>query len=144
MTNLIKNEETFIIDANVRESYMNRVDILERVKGLLLLPNLEMATTQQVADFYEVPVSTLPTVILENKDELVSDEYISQTGKEIKGNLGSPKNGRTNIVNKRGHFLIETDNGFGKMSNNTCDLTRWNAVKRQRHRKGSPYTTFKH
>lgn len=30
---------------------MNRVDVLEKVKGLLLLPNLEMATTQQVADF---------------------------------------------------------------------------------------------
>ena len=51
MTTIIKNEEAFIIDANIRESHMNRVDVLEKVKGLLLLPNLGMATTKQVADF---------------------------------------------------------------------------------------------
>ena len=51
MTKLITSQETFIIDANVRESHMNRVEVLEKVKGLLLLPNLEMATTKQVADF---------------------------------------------------------------------------------------------
>lgn len=31
---------------------MNRIGVLEKVKGLLCLPNLEMATTSQVADFY--------------------------------------------------------------------------------------------
>ena len=30
MTKLITSQETFIIDANVRESHMNRVEVLER------------------------------------------------------------------------------------------------------------------
>lgn len=73
MTLTIKNEGTFIIDANTRESYMNRVDVLEKVKDLLLLPNLEMATTQQVADFYEVGVEAINTIIKQNRNELEGD-----------------------------------------------------------------------
>ncbi|PEK60776.1 hypothetical protein [Bacillus pseudomycoides] len=127
---IVTNQEPFIIDANIRETYMNRVDVLEKVKDLLLLPNLEMATSQQVADFYEVPVSTLRTIILDNKDELVSDGYISQTGKEIKDGLGSPKNGHPNIVTKRGYFLIGTTTGFVKMSHHTNSLFPRRAILR--------------
>lgn len=73
MTTIIKNEETFIIDANVRESHMNRVDVLEKVKGLLLLPNVGYATTKQVAEFYEVDRVTLNKVMERNKNELIED-----------------------------------------------------------------------
>lgn len=73
MTTIIKNEETFIIDANVRESHMNRVNVLEKVKGLLLLPNVGYATTKQVAEFYEVDRVTLNKVMERNKNELIED-----------------------------------------------------------------------
>lgn len=73
MTTLIKNEETFIIDADFRESYMNREDVLEKVEGLLLLPNTGYATTKQVAEFYKVDRLTLNKVIERNKNELIED-----------------------------------------------------------------------
>ena len=84
MTNLINNAETFILDANVRESHMNRVDVLEKVKGLLLLPNLEMATTRQVANFYEVDSQTIKNIVFDHKDELDADGLKAYKRKEIK------------------------------------------------------------
>lgn len=40
------------------------------MKGLLLQPNLEMATTKQMADFYEINQNTLRQLIKEHRDEL--------------------------------------------------------------------------
>ncbi|MEN1937783.1 hypothetical protein AAIE21_19840 [Paenibacillus sp. 102] len=73
MNTTITNPETFIIDGNIRETYMNRVDVLEKVKDLLLLPNLEMATTKQVADFYEVNTEAIKKIMVRHRFELESD-----------------------------------------------------------------------
>ncbi|PEC59207.1 hypothetical protein [Bacillus wiedmannii] len=130
MTTIIKNEETFIIDANIRESHMNRVDVLEKVKGLLLLPKLEMATTKQVADFYEVNYDAVRALIVDHKEELVSDGYKVSSGREIRDGLVSDFKSQTNIINKRGHFLVETENGFVKMANGGNGLFPRRAILR--------------
>ncbi|MGU9540543.1 MULTISPECIES: hypothetical protein [Bacillus cereus group] len=97
MTTIIKNEETFIIDANVRESHVGRVEVLEKVKGLLLLPNLEMATTRQIADFYEVGETTVKELVRYHNEEFISDGYKAVAGAELKeikaqtGNLSTLK-----------------------------------------------------
>ena len=79
----MKTEETLMELREEREKLINRIDVLEKVKSLLLLPALEMATTQQVADFYEVDVNTLYSTINYHKEELVSDGYKSMRGKEV-------------------------------------------------------------
>ena len=70
---------------------MNRVEVLDKVKDLLLLPELEMATTSQVADFYEVPMQAIKSLVTDKKDELTADGYITKYGKEIKDILGETK-----------------------------------------------------
>ncbi|MGQ7776858.1 hypothetical protein [Bacillus sp. WC2507] len=62
------------------------------MKGLLLLPNLEMATPRQVADFYEINQNTLRQLIKEHCDELEMDGLHYKKYAEIKtlGNL-TPK-----------------------------------------------------
>ena len=77
------NEEELLVSREEREKLLGRIDVLEKVKSLLLLPALEMATTQQVADFYEVDVNTLYSTINYHKEELVSDGYKSMRGKEV-------------------------------------------------------------
>lgn len=52
---------------------MERVEVLDKVGGLLLLPQLEMVTTQQVADFYGVPYYTITTLEVRNAEELKED-----------------------------------------------------------------------
>ena len=67
-----------------REKYIERIEVLHRVEGLLLLPVMEMATTKQVAAFYNVPHSTLKAVIQRNNDELEQDGMYLAKYSEIK------------------------------------------------------------
>ena len=69
----MRNEEELLVSKEEREKLINRIDVLEKVKSLLLLPALEMATTQQVADFYEVGVEAIKTIVKRHGDELESD-----------------------------------------------------------------------
>lgn len=74
-----------VIDNKVeRDNLVNRVEVLERVKNLLLLPELEMATTQQVARFYGVDHNTLKLLIHHNRAELESDGMKHMKYGEIK------------------------------------------------------------
>lgn len=76
----MKNEEFLMESREEREKLIGRIDVLEKVKSLLLLPALELATTQQVADFYEVGVKAIEKLVERNKDELLSDGYSKLTG----------------------------------------------------------------
>lgn len=53
---------------------MNRTEVMDRVGGLLLLPNTELATTQMVAEFYGVPINTIYSLVHDNREELESND----------------------------------------------------------------------
>ena len=69
-------KEIIIETKEEREALIERVDVLQKVKGLLLLPGLEMATTKQVADFYEVKLTTINNMILMHREELEADGVV--------------------------------------------------------------------
>lgn len=64
--NLIEKKE-------LREQMAGRVEVLDKVKSLFLMPKLDMLTTQQVADYYEVPFKTIATCYERNKVEINGD-----------------------------------------------------------------------
>ncbi|MFJ7761977.1 ORF6N domain-containing protein [Bacillus toyonensis] len=66
--------------------------MLDRVKQLLLLPNKEMATTRQVAEFYEVDKKTIDLLVLRNKEEIDGDGYTVLKGDEMKTLKGHLQN----------------------------------------------------
>lgn len=57
----------------LRDKMSGRVDVLNKVKELFLVPNINMVTTQQVADYYEVPFKTIATCYERNKFEISAD-----------------------------------------------------------------------
>lgn len=67
-TNLVENKE-------LREELIGRVEVLDRVGNLLLLDELEMATTEMVASYYGEDVSTIKMCVKNNRDEIESDGY---------------------------------------------------------------------
>ncbi|HDR8030866.1 MULTISPECIES: phage antirepressor KilAC domain-containing protein [Bacillus cereus group] len=67
-----------------REALIERVEVLQKVKDLLLLPNMEMATTKQVADFYEVSHEVVKDIIRNHREELESDGFIKLSFPNIK------------------------------------------------------------
>ncbi|MED2842628.1 hypothetical protein [Bacillus toyonensis] len=100
-----------VIDNKVeRDNLVNRVEVLEKVKNLLLLPELEMATTQQVADFYNVSLDSLRNVIKRHREELTIDGYKTKTGKEVTDSLRFKMN-LNKIETKIGRYVVTTDDG---------------------------------
>ncbi|MBD7935933.1 hypothetical protein H9655_02735 [Cytobacillus sp. Sa5YUA1] len=80
---------------------MERVEVLDRVKGLLLLPNTELATTQQVADFYEVGKHVISMILSRHKDEIISDGMVSIKGKDL------VVNNKLRTKSHKGHYKLD-------------------------------------
>ena len=57
----------------MRDSLAARTDVLEKVKHLLLLPGIEMMTSKQVAEYFEVDLSVVKMTYANNKDEIDGD-----------------------------------------------------------------------
>lgn len=71
----------------LREQYINRVDVLEKVKSLIMLPDIELMTVAQVADFYEVELDTIKRVYQRSKTEIDEDGVVNLTSKLLKGQV---------------------------------------------------------
>lgn len=86
-------------DKRLRESVINRTEVLDRVKQLILLPNTEYATTRMVAEYYEVTTDVIGMIVMANNDEVISDGYSTISGKELVSKI--------NLETKRGHYLVD-------------------------------------
>ena len=82
------SEETMISNKELQEQYISRVDVLDKVKDLFLIPAMECMTPKQVADYYEVPVDTIRTTYKMNREELVSDGAVTRSIGDIKSLVG--------------------------------------------------------
>ena len=66
-----------------REDCITRVEVLDKVGELLLLPNTEYATTEQVANYYEVGIEVVRKLFQRNKEELVHNGAITLGANKI-------------------------------------------------------------
>ncbi|HFF3187542.1 TPA: phage antirepressor KilAC domain-containing protein [Bacillus cereus] len=124
------NTEEIIVTKEEREALIERVDVLKKVKDLLLLPNMEMATTQQVADFYAVDFKAIVAIYLRHKEELEQDGMQTLTGKEVREKLVTDTLQVTKVTNKKGHVLVETPNGSAKIAYRSNKLFPKRAILR--------------
>ncbi|OUB71859.1 phage antirepressor KilAC domain-containing protein [Bacillus thuringiensis] len=132
------NEEAFkpqaiekvadIIDARTkRDELAERIDILEKVKAVVTLPNIGMVTTRQIADFYETDIKTIQKIYGRHRAEIQSDGYILTTGKKL---LVDKLSTRAYTV-EHGFYRLELDDGSTvKIPNSTIGLFSIRAVLR--------------
>ena len=78
---LLENKE-------MRDNLVERLDVLDKVGNLLLLDELQMATTEQVAKYFSTegkPVTedVIKKLVERNRDEIESDGYKVTQGKEL-------------------------------------------------------------
>ena len=77
------NEEVLVERKDEREKCYDRIEVLNQVGELLLLPNDEYATIDMVARYYKTPKSTIDSLVEDNLDELISNGYKVVKGSEI-------------------------------------------------------------
>lgn len=68
----------------LRSRHLDRVDVLDKVKGLATLPGNTLSTVRQVAEFYDVPTETINSVVKDHRAELEANGYLTLTGAELK------------------------------------------------------------
>lgn len=60
-----------IIEGLNRQANVNRTDVLEHVKALLMFEPLGMLSARQVADYYEAPYITVQQCLARHKDRTI-------------------------------------------------------------------------
>lgn len=68
-------ENQLLENKQMREECMERIEVLEKVKKLILLQNTEFATTEMVANYYEVGIEAIQSLIKDNREELTSNGF---------------------------------------------------------------------
>lgn len=68
-------ENQLLENKQMREECMERIEVLEKVKKLILLQNTEFATTEMVANYYEVGIEAIQSLIKDNREELISNGF---------------------------------------------------------------------
>ena len=73
----------------MRAQTADRVDVLDKVKALALLPDGINATTEMVAAYYEVGVEAIKSLVKDNRAELVNNGYWVLRGPQFREFVGS-------------------------------------------------------
>ena len=97
-------ETQFIDDRHLRDTNVSRFDVLEKVKDLLLISGTDYAVLSQVADYYEVGLEAIASLVKDNREELLEDGLINATGVETKEILGKFSK---DFANQRGYFTCD-------------------------------------
>jgi hypothetical protein len=119
----MRNETELLESKELRNQLVERMDVLEKVKSLILISNTELSTIKQVSQYYEVSEEAIKTIVFRHEDELLFDGIKKLSGVETKEYLVSCNLQPTNF---KGYF--EAD-GL-KFANKTNTLIPRRAILR--------------
>jgi len=68
---------------DLREKAINRIEVLDKVKKLFLIPEMDVMTLPQVANYYEVEPHTLTMLYQRNKEEINLDGTMLKSYKDF-------------------------------------------------------------
>lgn len=77
------NESVLLESKSLRNSVLDRADVLDRVKALSLLPDGMHVTTAMVATYFGVTVEAVRALVHDHRGELESNGYRVLTGSEL-------------------------------------------------------------
>jgi RNA polymerase-binding transcription factor DksA len=86
-----------------REEMIDRIDILDKVGTLLLLPNTQLTRIEQVADYYKVTQRHIELLLSENREELESDGIRIYKAEDFISELDFGNK----VIKQRGKFLVQ-------------------------------------
>jgi ribosomal protein L17 len=75
--------EQILEDKDLREKLINRLEVLDKVKQVVTMPNTDLLTVEQVADYYEADVKAIDAITYRHYDELAEDGYKTYLRSEL-------------------------------------------------------------
>lgn len=81
--NLVLKQEQFVDDQRLRNQFIDKTEVLDKVKTLSLIPTVGKMTLAMVADYYEVDDGAVKMIVHRHRDELESDGLLLCTGQEL-------------------------------------------------------------
>lgn len=105
-------QEQLINKREVRDEFINRLEVLDKVKKLLLLEGIELATTEQVASYYEVSKELVYMTVSRNIEELSLDGYkvFFKDNLLTNGMLVKTKRGGFDIIGSNNNIIASGSN----------------------------------
>ena len=102
----IITSESMVDNHDLRNELIARTEVLDKVKKLLLIPEMNCMTIRQVADYYEVDIDTLKKCCKRNKDEIILDGVVTKTPRVFKDLL---KGQDVPLVQTQTNLVIQID-----------------------------------
>lgn len=129
--NTTTNATTLTDNKELRQKYIDRIDVLDKVKRLLMIPSMELMTMRQVAEYYEVPLKTVETCYRNHMEEISTDGVTIKKPREIEEKFNSLENKELNFKRVRGGIVVEiTDKVSFVIPNVGCRMFSKRAVLR--------------
>lgn len=102
----IITSESMVDNHDLRNELISRTEVLDKVKKLLLIPEMNCMTIRQVADYYEVDIDTINRCCQRNRTEIVGDGVANKTPKVFKDLLTEQD---VQLVQNRTNLVIQID-----------------------------------
>lgn len=102
----IITSESMVGNHDLRNELIARTEVLDKVKKLLLIPEMNCMTIRQVADYYEVDIDTIKRCCQRNRTEIVGDGVANKTPKVFKDLLTEQD---VQLVQNRTNLVIQID-----------------------------------
>ncbi|MFI8942666.1 hypothetical protein [Streptomyces syringium] len=79
-----QSEQVLIESRTMRAQTATRVDVLDKVKALALLPDNTHATTELVASYFEVDIEAVKSLVKDHRAELTENGFRVLAGEELR------------------------------------------------------------
>lgn len=105
----IITSESMVDNHDLRNELIARTEVLDKVKKLLLIPEMNCMTIRQVADYYEVDFDTLRKCYMRNRLEIDADGVVTKTPAIFKEILNGTSCPIKNFEQQNGKLVIQID-----------------------------------
>ena len=106
MINEKTNIDNMVDNKELRQKYIDRTEALDKVKHLFLIPQFEMITARQIAEFYEVDYKAIEKCFERNRAEIELDGCKRVKAGEISEKFTSDIMSETSYERVRGGIKI--------------------------------------
>ena len=92
------NEFDLVVNQELRQNMVERVEVLEQVKEILTLGTTDFVTVELAAQYYEVDKNTIEEIMQKHWDEIYSNGLRYYSNKELRKILNPVKNTKSGQI----------------------------------------------